>query len=187
MSPKAVFAYAASAVFLMLSSTPASGAAFVLGGGMADSCSRAAIEGREDRAALDSCSAALESQPLVRRDRAGTLVNRGVIHLRRKAYADAGRDFDAALQIEPTFGEAFVNRGAAFIAQRRYREGVAEIDRGLALGPDEPEKAYFNRALANEGLDDMKAAWMDYQKALELRPDWEAPRRELTRFTVSPR
>ena len=187
MSPKAVFAYAAAALaaLLALFATSASGAAFVLGGGMADGCSRAAIAGRDDRPSLDLCSMALETQPLLKRDRAGTYVNRGVIHLRRKAFAEARRDFDAALRLEPALGEAFVNRGAAFIAQRRYREGVNEIDRGLALGPDEPEKAYFNRALAHEGLDDMKAAWLDYQKALELRPDWEAPRRELTRFQVS--
>jgi len=186
MSPKAVFAYAAAlAALIALTATPASGAAFVLGGGMADSCSRAAIAGQDDRPSLDLCSLALETQPLLRRDRAGTYVNRGVIHLRRKAYADARRDFDSALKLEPRLGEAFVNRGAAFIAQRQYQAGVEAIDRGLALGPDEPEKAYFNRALAHEGLDDMKAAWLDYQKALELRPDWDAPRRELTRFQVS--
>jgi len=89
------------------------------------------------------------------------------------------------VKLDPTMGEAFVNRGAALVAQRRFQEGVVEIDRGLALGADEPEKAYFNRALAWEGLDDMKAAWLDYQKALEIRPDWDAPRRELTRFTVT--
>lgn len=182
MSPKVVFAFA---VLISLPAASASAAAFVLGGGMANACSQAAIEDRNDRASIEVCTQALESQPLLRRDRAGTLVNRGVIQLRRKAYADAGRDFDAALALEPQLGEAFVNRGAAFIAQRRYREGVSEIDRGLAFGPDEPEKAYFNRALAWEGLDDMKAAWLDYQKALELRPDWDAPRQELTRFTVA--
>lgn len=189
MSPKVVFASAALiasvAAISALSPTPASGAAFVIGGGMANACSRAAIDGRDDPGAIETCSQALESQPLVRRDRAGTLVNRGVIHLRRQDYKYARKDFDAALKLEPGLGEAFVNRGAALIAQRQYAEGVVEIDRGLALGPDEPEKAYFNRALAHEGLDDMKAAWLDYQKALELRPDWDAPRRELARFTVS--
>ncbi|ATQ42279.1 hypothetical protein [Caulobacter mirabilis] len=185
MSPKVVFAFLVFAAALLLPAGAASAAAFVLGGGMANACSQAAIAGRDDRASIEVCTQALESQPLLRRDRAGTLVNRGVIQLRRKAYAEAGRDFDAALALEPGLGEAFVNRGAAFIAQRRYREGVDQIDRGLALGPDEPEKADFNRALAWEGLDDMKAAWLDYQKALELRPDWDAPRQELTRFTVA--
>lgn len=185
MSPKVVFASALLSALVLLPAGSASAAAFVLGGGMANACSRAAIDGSTDRAAIETCSLALENQPLLKRDRAGTYVNRGVIHLRRGAYEDARNDFDSALKLEPRLGEAFVNRGASLIAQRRYREGVDEIDRGLAFGADEPEKAYFNRALAWEGMDNMKAAWMDYQKALELRPDWEAPRRELARFTVS--
>lgn len=186
MSPKVVFAFI-TAVIIAAPAGPARAAAFVLGGGMANACSRAAIEGRDDRASLDACTMALEAQPLVREDRAGTLVNRGVIHLRRKAYADARRDFDAAIGLAPRMGEAFVNRGASYIAEQRFREGVEEIDRGLAFGADEPEKAYFNRALAHEGLDDMKSAWLDYQKALELAPEWDAPRRELARFSVSRR
>lgn len=185
MSPKVVFAFALVSAAVALPAGSASSAAFVLGGGMANACSQAAIDGRDDRDSLELCNQALEMQPLVGRDRAGTFVNRGVIQLRRKSYEDARRDFDAALKIDPTMGEAFVNRGAALVAQRRFREGVVEIDRGLKLGADEPEKAYFNRALAHEGLDDMKSAWLDYQKALELRPDWEAPRRELARFSVS--
>ena len=61
---------------------------------------------------------------------------------------------------------------------------LEDINRALDLGVEEPEKAYFNRALAHEGLDDMKAAYLDYQKALELKPEWEPPKRELARFTV---
>jgi Tfp pilus assembly protein PilF len=185
MSAKTVFAFAAVSTAVLLSAGSASAAAFVLGGGMANACSKAAIEGRDDRESLVLCDMALESQPLLRRDRAATFVNRGVIQLRRKDYAEAREDFDTAVKLDPSMGEAFVNRGAALVAQRRFKEGVVEIDRGLALGADEPEKAYFNRALAHEGLDDMKAAWLDYQKALEIRPDWDAPRRELTRFTVT--
>ena len=40
------------------------------------------------------------------------------------------------------------------------------------------------RALAYEGLDDAKSAYFDYQKAVELSPDWQAPKNELVRFHV---
>ena len=30
----------------------------------------------------------------------------------------------------------------------------------------------------------MKSAYFDYQKAVELSPDWEAPQKELARFHV---
>ncbi len=78
----------------------------------------------------------------------------------------------------------YVNRGAAYVGSSRYDEGLAQIDRGLALGVKDPQKAYYNRAIAHENLGDVKAAYLDFSKAAELDPDWQAPKQELTRFTV---
>lgn len=129
----------------------------------------------------------METELLNPRDRAGTFVNRGVLKLRRAAYSDATDDFDAAVRLQPQMGEAYVNRGAAAIGRKRYAEGLSDINRSIELGVSEPEKAYYNRAIAHEGLDDPKAAYFDYQKALEIAPDWPAPREQLVRFTVSRR
>ncbi len=183
MTPKSVLILAAA--FTFTAPLAANASAFVLGSGLAGVCSRAAIGGLSDNKSLETCSLSLETELLSGRELAGTYVNRGVIELRRKEYGRAQADFDRAVKIAPDMGEAFVNRGAAYIAQRQYATGLAEIDKGLKLGSDEPEKAYYNRALANEGLDDMKAAYFDYLKASELAPDWDAPKKELTRFTVS--
>lgn len=38
------------------------------------------------------------------------------------------------------------------------------------------------RTYVNRG--DVKAAYLDYSKAAELDPDWDAPKTELARFTV---
>jgi tetratricopeptide (TPR) repeat protein len=183
MTPKSVLILAAAASLALPAAANAS--AFVLGGALASGCSRAAVGGLADDRSLETCSLALETELLSGRELAGTYVNRGVIELRRKQYELARADFDRAVKVAPDMGEAFVNRGAAYIAQRQYAAGRDEIDKGLRLGSDEPEKAYYNRALANEGLDDMKAAYFDYLKAAELAPDWDAPKKELTRFTVS--
>lgn len=172
---------------LAAATTAEGGAITVLGGGLAQGCAEAAIRGEDDPRFQDTCTLALETELLVPRDRAGTFVNRGVLKLRRAAYADAARDFDSALGLLPDLGEAYVNRGAAWIGRKRYAEGLSDINRSLELGVSEPEKAYYNRALAYEGLDDPKAAYFDYQKALEIAPEWEAPREQLTRFTVSRR
>jgi tetratricopeptide (TPR) repeat protein len=161
----------------------ASAAVSVLGEGNPQICSAAALAGDSTDEDITACTSALLEVTAVR-DIAGTHVNRGVLYLRRKAYDAARKDFDTAEKLDPTMGEAVVNRGASLLAQRRYMEALTELDRGLALNPEEPEKVYYNRALANEGLDDMKAAYFDYMKALELAPDWEAPRKELARFTV---
>ena len=167
--------------------TPSEGAVTVLGGGMARDCSVAALKGESATRYEDICTAALDHEILSLRDRAGTYVNRGVLKLRRKEFAQAQWDFNRAIETKPDLGEAYVNRGAAAVGAHRYADGLADINKAIALGIEEPEKAYYNRALAYEGLDDMKAAYFDYQKALELKPDWDQPRQELARFTVERR
>lgn len=184
MSPRVVFASAALAVIALLAAGPAEGATLVLGGGMAKVCSDAAISGLSNDASLQACNQALETEPLMTRDLAATYVNRGIISLRRKAYANAVTDFNHAVGLQPAMGEAYVNRGAAFVAQRRYQEGMIQIDRAIALGLEEPEKAWYNKGLAFEGLGDPKAAYLAYRKASELAPAWDVPQLELARFTV---
>ena len=165
----------------------ANAAVTVIGGGMAQACSKAAISGENDARYQDLCTLALETEFLNSRDRAGTYVNRGVLKLRRADYNEARRDFDQAVKLKPDLGEAYVNRGASRIGQKAYAASLTDINKGLELGVDEPAKAYYNRALAYEGMDDVKSAYYDYQKALEISPEWAAPREQLTRFSVSRR
>ena len=160
----------------------------VLGAGrLAEECSRAARVGRASDDAVAMCTLSIASEPLTGRELAGTYVNRGVLKLIAAEYPAAEADFDLAVATDPSIGESFVNRGAARIAQRRYREGLDDLDHGLTLHPGEPEKAYFNRAIAREGLGDVPGAYADYRTAAGLKPGWTAPVAELARFTVSRR
>lgn len=181
-----IWASVGAAAVLGLASS-AHAAVTVIGGGMAEACSKAAISGESAAEYEALCTTALESEFLNTRDRAGTYVNRGVFKLRRAEYDTAVRDFDLAIRLKPDVGEAYVNRGAAYIGQKRYADSLTEINKGLELGVEEPAKAYYNRALAYEGMEDAKSAYFDYQKALELKPEWSAPREQLVRFTVSRR
>ncbi len=164
---------------------PARAAVTVIGGGYAEECSKATLAGRSDLGVLELCDHSLQFDELTAHDRAGTLINRGIIKLRRHEMRDAKADFDDAIAIAPRIGEAWVNRGALLVDQKKYQLGLADIDKGIQLGCSEPEKAYFNRALAYEGLDDEKSAYLDYEQALTLKPGWEAPAHELLRFTVT--
>jgi tetratricopeptide (TPR) repeat protein len=166
-------------------SNVASAAVTVIGGGLAEGCSNAAITGKSDRKFEQLCTRALDEEALTSRDRAGTYVNRGVLKLRRADYDAAILDFNQAVRIKPEMGEGYVNRGAASIGLHRYPDSLADLNKGIELGVDEPAKAYYNRAMAYEGLDDAKAAYFDYQKAVELSPDWTAPKEQLVRFKVS--
>jgi len=156
-------------------------------GGPAEDCFKAAKYGTDPNVGLAQCTVAIQSQTLSDYDLAGTYVNRGVIHMSTAAFVPAQHDFEQAIKLAPKMGEAIVNRGGSLIAQKKYADGIAEISRGLNFNPEEPEKAYFNRGLAYESLDDLKAAYYDYSKAAELKPGWEQPRSELARFTVSQR
>jgi len=156
----------------------------VIGGDLAASCSKAAFSGRSDAETEATCTKALDEEMLSSRDRAGTLVNRGVLKMRRQNWTAATVDFNEATKVQPDMGEAYVNRGAALIGEHRYAESLPDLNKGLQLGVEEPAKVYYNRALAYEGLDDEKSAYFDYQKAMELSPDWAAPKTELARFHV---
>jgi tetratricopeptide (TPR) repeat protein len=174
-----------AAAVVGLTATAASAAVTVLGGGLAQQCGEAAKAGVDTPQAEQACTSALEGELLSTLDRAGTYVNRGVIKMRRKLYDGAIRDFDTAIMSQPDLAEAYVNRGAANIGLHRFKEGLDDVNKALELGVPEPEKAYYNRALAHEWLDDPKAAWLDYKKAVELAPDWDLPKAQLERFTIS--
>ncbi|MGH1559988.1 tetratricopeptide repeat protein [Caulobacter segnis] len=175
-------ALSAAALLSFAGATEAS--TLIIGSGAAQECSDAALKGREDSRAVLACTTALEVETLNFRDRARTYVNRGVLQMRQRQFAAARADFDQASSIDPNLGEAYVNRGATYVGEERYSEGVQQIDKGLALGVKDPEKAFFNRGLANEGLGDLTAAYKDYSRASALKPDWPAPKTELARFTV---
>lgn len=179
--------YLLAAACVLAASTAAQASVTVIGGGLARDCSLAAFNGESATRYESLCTQALDTEMLSPKDRAGTYVNRGVFRLRRAEFAKANGDFNRAVELKPDLGEAYVNRGAAAVGAKRYADGLADLNKAIALGVDEPEKAYYNRALAYEGLDDLKAAYFDYQKAVELSPTWEAPKRELVRFSVERR
>ncbi len=160
----------------------------VIGNGFAAECSDSAkavsVNHVAHADALNECTLAIENESLSTHELAATHVNRGVLYLAIQRYEDAKRDFDSAVRIEPGLGEAYANRGAALIGEGRNADAIAEIDRGLELNATEPEKSYYNKALAEENLNDLKSAYSDYSKALELKPDWEMAKLELARFHV---
>jgi len=166
---------------------PAAAAVTVMGDTSAVECSRAAFRELGDLDSLRVCTEALTDQNLDRRDVAGTYVNRGVLYMTRGDFEAARGDFDRAINLDGSIGEAWVNRGAVDIIDKRYKDGIADIDKGLSLGIGQPAKAYYNRGVADEMVDDETSAYLDYQQALVLQPGWDLPRQELLRFTVTRR
>lgn len=179
------FAFAGAAALALFMVPAAYAAVTVIGSSRGHDCYSAAIEGRADRAAIDTCTGALENEAFGSRDRAATLVNRGVVYLHRREWAEALADFDRAIGMRPQLGEAHVDRGAALIMLRDYAGAIQAITHGLTLDPEDPHEAYFNRGLAHEYSGDIRAAYLDYRRAAELAPEWPRPQLEMARFTVT--
>jgi tetratricopeptide (TPR) repeat protein len=155
----------------------------VFGDGSARLCYEAAEAGRITHESIVICNDALDGS-LSRADRAATYVNRGVIELAQMRINAAQDDFNAGLNIDPNLAEAYVDRGATLIGQKRYADAVKDINKGLALGAKLPEVAYFDRAIADEALGNVKAAYDDYHQALAIAPNFTLASDELKRFKV---
>ena len=166
----------------LLSST-AQGAVSVIGDGPAQLCYQAADTGQSPLDYMSYCDQALAGT-LSSADRAATFVNRGVLKLSINSIEGATADFNSSLAINPNLGEAYINLGATLIAKRRYAEALADINKGLALGTKEPHLAYYDRAMADEALGNLQAAYDDYRKAQSLAPDFEKASDELKRFRI---
>jgi len=169
---------------LMLPATAAA-QAIVFGNGAAGQCYQSTKMGNPGlSSAIRTCTQAL-SDPLSRNDLAATHVNRGVLHMRAGRQADAIADYEAALKIDDSLSETYVNYGASLIYENRLDEALTTLNHALSVLPEEkfPE-AYFNRALAHDRKGDYTNAWRDLRAALALRPDWAPAVKAIARYDV---
>ncbi|MDX2276346.1 MAG: tetratricopeptide repeat protein [Hyphomonadaceae bacterium] len=132
--------------------------------------------------AMEACDRALRNGRLEREERIVTLVNRGVLHLRRRENEAALADFDQAVAEDPENGEALLNRGATLVQLGQFGPAISSLTEALGYGVTDPQKAYFNRAAAREALGDVRGAYEDYSTALEIQPGWALANAELARF-----
>ncbi|MBV8976729.1 MAG: hypothetical protein JO261_12690 [Alphaproteobacteria bacterium] len=169
---------------LALCTGPSLAAVTVLGPGPAQECYRLAEDGGDPVEGIKQCTSALDDSALSPVDRAATMVNRGVLHLARREYTAGFRDIDAGIALSPALADGYVDRGAALISMGRYDEALADLNKGISLGPHQPQKAYYDRAIVDEHNGDIRAAYNDYRKALDLQPDFALAAEELKRFRV---
>ncbi|HEX8641306.1 MAG TPA: tetratricopeptide repeat protein [Allosphingosinicella sp.] len=175
----------AFAALLAAASVPAVGSVIVVGNSNARMCYEAADSPTTPTLRdLRDCDAALGEEALSQHDRVATYVNRGILRLRRGHADTAIADFDAAMALNPRQPEAYLNKGAALIRLENPSEALQLFTAALEYNTERPEIAHFGRAIANEELGNIRAAYQDYRRASELDPEWQDPRTELARFRV---
>lgn len=171
---------------------PARADVIFLDGGMSEHCSNAALQGdtaemvfitgsRLALTPLEICTRAIEQEV---DNRAANYNNRGVLYFNSGDYEAAIRDFDEAIRLRGSLAQPWFNKGYTLIRQRRWADSIAAFDRGIELGGDELDRAYYSRGIAHEESGNIEQAYYDYRRAAELNPEWDAPKEELRRFSV---
>jgi Tfp pilus assembly protein PilF len=163
----------------------ASASSLVLGSGFARMCFEAADAERANSSTISICDRALTEEALAWDDQVATYVNRGILRARTGDIAGAMSDYNRALKLDPNEPEAYLNKATLVLkSERDWRRARELFDSALQHKTRRPEFAHYGRAIAQEIGGDFAAAYADYQKAAELAPAWEEPKKELTRFSV---
>jgi tetratricopeptide (TPR) repeat protein len=168
-----------------LAALPSQAAVTVLGNNtLAQSCYQAAEFGGDPAPGIETCTFAVQNEPLTAADKAATYVNRGILRSRSGNPQGALEDYNLGLSIDGDLGEGYVDRGATYIVLQRYDDALADINKGIDMGAHRPQIAYYDRAIVHEAMGDIRAAYQDYKKAVELAPDFTLATEQLTRFKV---
>lgn len=168
-----------------LAAPAADAAVSVIGSSAARSCYEAALRNRPGAGSVRHCDEALADRGLSGRDRVATFVNRGILHVLAGDFAAGIADYDAAIALDDSEPEAYLNKGLALLRRdRTSAEAVRLLTMAIERGTREPALAYYGRGVANEFNGDIEAAYFDLRRAAELAPGWDAPARDLERFRV---
>ncbi|MEN9226559.1 MAG: tetratricopeptide repeat protein [Thermostichus sp. HHBFW_bins_43] len=91
----------------------------------------------------------------------------GSLKLLRGDSLGALEDLDRALQLDPGYAPAYVNRSYVYNQMRLPEEALADADEAIRLDAGIPE-AYFSRGVAHLQLGNREAAMADFREAMAL-------------------
>ncbi|HEY9730778.1 MAG TPA: tetratricopeptide repeat protein [Drouetiella sp.] len=124
----------------------------------------------KDDKAIEAINKAVALHP----NQPALLAARAEFFMRNSRYADAVKDCDAVIKLDPKFGGAYSRRGFAYCQLGKYEQGIADLTRSLELGQidwsnwDAPFD-YKNRAIAYRHVGKIKLAEKDEQMAQVYR------------------
>ena len=169
---------------LNLMPPPANAQIMSVGGSAGQSCFQHAVARRRDPQAIAECTAALD-QTMTGGDRAGTFVNRGILYMLAGDEDRAVRDYDQAIQLDPSQAEAWLNKAVAMVNSGKGSNAIDLADHSLQLRTQKPALAYYVRGLGHEEVGQTVAAYNDLRKAETLDPKWIEPSEQLKRYHVA--
>jgi tetratricopeptide (TPR) repeat protein len=182
--PAANLLLAAYAILLCLG-VPANAIVIVVGNTDARDCFLIARAGNNPSGGIAACDSALKTELLTPHDHAGTFVNRAAMKIALHQIDDAITDYTEAVSIQPNLADAYVDRAIAFIMQKRFDEAMTDVNRSIELGLTHPYMGYYNRAVVEQLSGKFKDAYLDYQKALQMEPDFMLAAERLKDFVAT--
>lgn len=114
-------------------------------------------------------SAAEPETPEQRLDRARALKDEGRDCLNRGDYRRALDACNAAIELDPTFADAYYNRGLAYLNMAIYDRAVEDMDAALRLNPADGD-AHLNKGMVYLMTEQPHLAQSSYEEALRLDP-----------------
>lgn len=178
---------AAGIASILLPLSTAGAAVLSVGGPLSKNCYEAALAQDTRDQAVAGCTRALLEEPLAKRDRAATLVNRGILQMTRGKDAFADADFDAALQVDGDLPDAWLNKGFLRLRRGDGRSALPLLQSGIDRGARRQALAIFARGVAYEQMGQFSSAYADLKRAHELEPRWSMPTEYLANYRAAGR
>jgi len=111
------------------------------------------------------------------------LTRRGWLQLSAKKYDRASRDFKSAAKLNSVNEIAYLGEGFAAMLQSDYETAIAYFNDCMTHNEAAP-LAYYGLGMTKELAGDKSGAFEAYTQSAKLRPDWLAPREELSRINA---
>lgn len=82
---------------------------------------------------------------------------------------EAIEHFTSAIEIDPEYVKAYVNRGTVYFNQKKYDLALIDFNRALGIKPDYA-RAWLNRGATHQAMGLLTEAIRDYTRAIDYNP-----------------
>ncbi|MGA9794524.1 MAG: hypothetical protein WBQ17_03210 [Rhizomicrobium sp.] len=184
MNVRGFVAAAIASAGLVSLSLPAHAAVIVYGRGPSLACYQAAEFGTDAQAGIAVCSEAIADPDIAPRDIAATMINRSILRTHSGDFEGAVADCTDGLRMDSALAEGYVDRGVAEIMLKNWPDALTDINKGIAMNTDKLDFALYDRGIVEEAMGNIRAAYDDYRKAVQISPDFDLAAHALLHFRV---